>query len=125
VHFTYDDTYFWVDAPNRIRCLTEHDWKYALYYNPLSDQAIQYEMYHLAEDPLESRNLTHPQYYRPEIEPERRRLHHKLTALMEELGTTPGEIIWPAAADFDPEVSYPDSGAADTDDDEAEEETSS
>lgn len=108
VHFTYDDLYFYVAQPNRIRCLVESNWKYAVYYNTQTGQTPQYEMYDLAGDPLETANLAYPGNYSPALETERARLHGKLTRVMEELGTTPEDIIWPAVTDFDPASSYPE-----------------
>lgn len=61
--FTYDDhqagTAF-QDAPgqpNRIRCVRDHRWKYAVYLDPTGRQAAEYELYDLEDDPDEALNL--------------------------------------------------------------------
>lgn len=96
VHFTYEDLYFYVPAPNHLRCLVEKDWKYAVYYDPAAGKDPEYEMYDRGNDPDETRNLGHPGTpVAPEIEAERSRLHAKLLRVMDELGTTPDEIVFP------------------------------
>lgn len=94
VHFTYEDTYFYVPAPNHIRCLIEEDWKYAVYYDPYTGRAPEYEMYDRSGDEVE--NLAFPgAEVSPEIAAERDRLHERLLRVMEELGTTPESIVFP------------------------------
>ena len=113
VHFTYDDQVVPIRIPywlrkrsfsqrgaNHIRAIIERDWKYAVYFDPESGQETEYELYDLATDPLESKNLLNHWFYERSIEPQRRRLHDKLTATMVELGTLPDEIVWPTADDF-------------------------
>lgn len=113
VHFTYDDfvipiripywlrkRFFRTRGPNHIRAIIEHDWKYAVYYDPAMGQDLEYELYDLANDPLESKNLLNHWFYEGAIEPQRRRLHDKLTAMMVKLGTVPDEIVWPTADNF-------------------------
>jgi choline-sulfatase len=63
VLFTYDDhqagTAF-QDAPgqpNRIRCIRDRGWKYAVYLDPSGRVAPEYELYDLETDPNEERNL--------------------------------------------------------------------
>jgi choline-sulfatase len=63
VLFTYDDhqagTAF-QDAPgqpNRIRCVRDESWKYAVYLDPSGKVAPEYELYDLKSDPDESLNL--------------------------------------------------------------------
>lgn len=100
LHFTYEDLYFYVPSPNHIRCLVEREWKYAVYYDVYTGKDPQYEMYHRPTDPLERRNLAHPAVEPPpelkgKVEEERQRLHRRLTRVMEELGTTPEDVVWP------------------------------
>lgn len=96
IHFTYDDLYFYVPGPNHIRCLVEDGWKYAVYYDIYTGKDPEYEMYNLREDPRETRNLAHPSVNVDEpVAAERQRLHRRLTAIMEELGTRPDTIAWP------------------------------
>ncbi len=96
VHFTYDDLYFYVPAPNHIRCLVEKDWKYAVYYDIYTGRGPEYEMYDRRCDPQEVRNLAHPNVSVTATEAaERQRLHRRLTEVMAELGTTPDGIHWP------------------------------
>jgi arylsulfatase A-like enzyme len=110
IHFTYDDLYFYVPSPNHIRCLVEDQWKYAVYYDIYTGRAPEYEMYHRETDPLETRNLAHPDAEVPAalqgvIQAERQRLHHRLTQVMEDLGTTPDTIVWPEVSGGDAFVS--------------------
>ncbi|MEO6047690.1 MAG: sulfatase-like hydrolase/transferase, partial [Candidatus Kapaibacterium sp.] len=109
VHFTYDDLYFYVPAPNHIRCITEKNWKYAVYFDIYGGLQPEYEMYDLVNDPSETINLAFPSVVAgltPEqqeaVTIERQRLHAKLTAAMQELGTTPDAIIWPENSGYDP-----------------------
>jgi choline-sulfatase len=46
-----------VPQPNRLRAVRERDWKYAVYVDPTGEAETQYELYDLADDPIESRNL--------------------------------------------------------------------
>jgi arylsulfatase A-like enzyme len=63
VLFTYDDHQAgtaYQDAPgqpNRIRCVRDARWKYAIYLDPRGRVAPEYELYDLAEDPEEAFNL--------------------------------------------------------------------
>jgi arylsulfatase A-like enzyme len=63
VLFTYDDhqagTAFQESSgqPNRIRCVRDHRWKYAVYLDPSGRVAPEYELYDLADDPDEALNL--------------------------------------------------------------------
>lgn len=113
VHFTYDDQvipirvpywmrkrFFGIRGANHIRAIIERDWKYAVYFDPHCGQDVEYELYDLATDPHESKNLLNHWFYEPSIESERQRLHAKLTTMMVELGTLPDEIVWPTADDF-------------------------
>lgn len=102
LHFTYEDLYFYVPAPNHIRCLVEKDWKYAVYYDIFTGREPEYEMYDRRTDPQETRNLAHPKVDVPDaVKKERQRLHEKLTQVMETLGTTPDGIVWPKVSGGD------------------------
>ena len=63
VLFTYDDhqagTAFQEapGQPNRIRCVRERRWKYAVYLDPSGAAAPEYELYDLEADPDEALNL--------------------------------------------------------------------
>jgi arylsulfatase A-like enzyme len=109
IHFTYDDLYFYVPGANHIRCITEKDWKYAVYYDIYDGTQPEYEMYNMAHDPYETRNLANPQVVsglEPDqqkvVEAERQRLHDKLAEAMNTLGTVPEMIIWPKISGPDP-----------------------
>jgi choline-sulfatase len=95
VVFTYDDhqagTAF-QDAPgqpNRIRCLRDARFKYAVYLDPAGRARPEYEMYDLDADPVEARNLVGVRSGRgltPPAERERRRLHERLTQQLDQIG---------------------------------------
>jgi len=61
--FTYDDhqagTAFQEapGQPNRVRCVRDHRWKYAVYLDPNGKVAPEYELYDLRDDPDEVLNL--------------------------------------------------------------------
>ena len=96
VLFTYDDHQAGTalqdgaGQPNRIRCVRDERWKYAVYLDPKVRAAPEYEMYDLLEDPEEAQNLLdritgRPR--RPEHEPARARLAERLAELCLESGT--------------------------------------
>jgi arylsulfatase A-like enzyme len=94
--FTYDDhqagTAFQEapGQPNRIRCIRDRRWKYAVYLDPSGRAAPEYECYDLDADPAEAHNLVEKQTGRgrtPDAERERRRLHERLAAVLEKTGT--------------------------------------
>lgn len=86
--FTYDDIRASngnvkqaVAAPNRIRCVREHRWKYARYFHEDSSYPDEFEMYDMEHDPNEMENLAnpnHPRYNDPFIVAERDRLANLL-----------------------------------------------
>src|SRR5262249_20836605 len=63
VLFTYDDhpaATAMQEAPgqpNRIRCIRDERWKYAVYLDPTGREPPEYECYDLEADPDEARNL--------------------------------------------------------------------
>ncbi len=65
VLFTYDDhqagTAFQnaPGQPNRIRCVRDARWKYAVYFDPSGGEPPEYELYDLESDPDEAVNLVH------------------------------------------------------------------
>jgi choline-sulfatase len=96
VLFTYDDHQAGTalqDAtgqPNRIRCVRDSRWKYALYLDPAGRSAPEYELYDLDSDPNEASNLldrTTGRARMPAHEAERRRLAARLAELCEISGT--------------------------------------
>ncbi len=107
VHFTYEDDAFPVDAANCIRAIVEKDWKYAVYYDPFKGNPVEYEMYDLKNDPLESTNLAHPTNFKPAYAEERRRLHNRLLEVMETHGTSPEEIAFPTTEAYDQGYTVP------------------
>jgi choline-sulfatase len=96
VLFTYDDHQAGTalqDAagqPNRIRCVRDARWKYAVYLDPARRAAPEYEMYDLQSDPNETRNLLDKHSGRARNashELERRRLAMRLAELCSDSGT--------------------------------------
>jgi arylsulfatase A-like enzyme len=63
VLFTYDDHQAGTalqevaGQPNRIRCVRDGRWKYAVYHDPYGQAPSEYELYDLDADPLEVHNL--------------------------------------------------------------------
>jgi arylsulfatase A-like enzyme len=114
-HFTYEDDVFPVKGPSFLRAIVEESWKYAVYYDPFTGAAPEYELYDLAKDPLETTNLAHVKHSTAASELERARLHQRLSEVMVANGTRPDEIAWPEAQDFRPATSLADTDEADDD----------
>jgi len=96
VLFTYDDhqagTAFQEapGQPNRIRCVRDGRWKYAVYLDPSGAAAPEYELYDLDADPNEAVNLVHKRGGKARdkaAEDQRRRLHELLGHLCAQTGT--------------------------------------
>ena len=96
VLFTYDDhqagTAFQdvPGQPNRIRCVRDARWKYAVYLDPSGRAAPEYELYDLDSDPDEAANLVDKRTGRAfsaEAERERVRLHERLERACADSGT--------------------------------------
>jgi arylsulfatase A-like enzyme len=96
VLFTYDDhqagTAFQEapGQPNRIRCVRDARWKYAIYVDPTGGQRPEFELYDLDPDPDEAVNLVDKRTGEGRTEAARRelpRLRERLRQLCEETAT--------------------------------------
>ena len=96
VLFTYDDHQAatalqnGAGQPNRIRCVRDARWKYAVYLDPAGRARPEYEMYDLLQDPDEARNLLDRASGRAidaVHEAERRRLSLRLAELCADVGS--------------------------------------
>jgi arylsulfatase A-like enzyme len=96
VLFTYDDhqagTAFQdvPGQPNRIRCVRDARWKYAIYLDPSGRKAPEYELYDLEADPHEAVNLVDKHTGRARdqaAERERLRMHGRLAQACAESDT--------------------------------------
>ncbi|WP_259315366.1 sulfatase-like hydrolase/transferase [Capillimicrobium parvum] len=103
VVFTFDDFQAgqkagpYVQPPQHIVSIREQRWKIAEYWDPNSDTPHQWEMYDLKRDPLERRNLAHPDYRRtPGEQKQYLRLRRKLSKVkaqrLQPLANTPQPI---------------------------------
>jgi choline-sulfatase len=97
VLFTYDDhqagTAFQdvSGQPNRIRCVRDERWKYAIYMDPTGATPPEFELYDLEGDPDEALNLADKRTGRGRTraaEAERLRMHERLGEACAETGTT-------------------------------------
>jgi choline-sulfatase len=103
--FTYDDhqaATIRQDAPgqpNRIRCVRDRRWKYAVYVDPAGRAAPEYELYDLHADPCEARNMVEHHSGRargPAAAHERDRLREALIDACELSATPTGGLTGPA-----------------------------
>ena len=95
--FTYDDhqagTAFQdvSGQPNRIRCVRDARWKYAIYIDPTGATPAEFELYDLEGDPDEALNLVDKRTGRGRTraaEAERARMHERLGEACSRTGTT-------------------------------------
>ncbi len=97
VLFTYDDHQAATalqdgpGQPNRIRCVRDARWKYAVYLDPAAVAAPEYELYDLDNDPIEIRNLVDRTTGRCHLASHERE-RARLAARLEELCTRSGTL---------------------------------
>jgi choline-sulfatase len=95
--FSYDDVFgLPVGALGaHLRALREGNWTYAVYFG-IDGAGLEYELYDLAADPLQMKNLLHDAPT-AEIGAEWARLHHLLTQKLVEASNLPTSFPWPMA----------------------------
>jgi choline-sulfatase len=97
VLFCYDDV-FGLPADTagaNLRALRERDWTYAVYFG-IDGSGIEFELYDLATDPLQMKNLLHGQPS-AEVRSEWARLHEMLTHKLADAANLPVHFPWPLA----------------------------
>jgi arylsulfatase A-like enzyme len=97
VLFSYDDVFGLPAgaAGANLRALRERDWTYAVYFG-IDGSGIEYELYDLATDPLQLKNLL--QGLPPaDVRSEWARLHDALTQKLVEAANLPVSFPWPTA----------------------------
>ncbi len=97
VIFSYDDVFGLPAgaAGANLRALRERDWAYAVYFG-LDGSGIEYELYDLASDRLQMKNLVHDSPP-ADIRSEWARLHEALTQKLTEVANLPVSFPWPLA----------------------------
>jgi len=93
--FTYDDQHTAAGAflqtapqPNHIRCVRNHEWKFAVYFDPNGVETNEYEMYDLKNDPLEMNNIANDANYSAQ----RALLEVRLDKLMNQYNAQPEDL---------------------------------
>lgn len=103
VLFTYDDHQAGTalqdvpGQPNRIRCVRDRRWKYAVYYDPASRAPAEFELYDREVDPLEADNLLEKLGGRPR-RPDAARELPRLVELLEHATAAVGATLPRSAA---------------------------
>lgn len=97
VLFSYDDVFGLPAgaAGANLRALREQNWTYAAYFG-IDGSGIEYELYDLATDPLQMKNLLHGQPA-ADVRSEWARLHETLTRKLVTAGNLPTSFPWPLA----------------------------
>jgi choline-sulfatase len=97
VLFSYDDVFGLSAgaAGANLRALREQDWTYAVYFG-IDGSGIEYELYDLATDPLQMKNLLHGSPP-ADVRSEWARLHDALTRKLVEAANLPNSFAWPIA----------------------------
>ena len=95
IYFTYDDQHTAAGAflqtapqPNHIRCIRDHNWKFGMYFDPSGEEANEYELYDLTEDPFEMNNVADD----PAYTDQRAMLQKRLDGLMVRYHSRPEDL---------------------------------
>jgi choline-sulfatase len=95
VLFSYDDVFYLPvgAAGANLRALREGQWTYAVYFGR-DGSGLEYELYDLATDPLQLKNLLHGSP-NASVRSEWGRLHNVLTQKLVDAGNLPTSFPWP------------------------------
>ena len=97
VLFSYDDVFGLPAGASgaNLRALRQEDWTYAVYFG-IDGSGIEYELYDLATDPLQLKNLLH-ESPPADVRSDWARLHRALTQKLVEAANLPVSFPWPIA----------------------------
>jgi choline-sulfatase len=98
VLYAYDDKYNVTDTmiPTHIRAVRTADWMYAVYFSEANpDLPLEFELYDMANDPGQLKNLLSPRRFDPAILADWQDLHTRLIDLVAQNDALPPNVTFP------------------------------